>query len=70
MQTSFFFIDKTFFVLIINNIYLNKENISNGNELKILLYDEPNFLLLKIDDSRIIYRENKKDGITIMEIKE
>ena len=69
-KLPFAFIDKTYFILIINNIYLDKEDISVGNEIKILLNNEPNFLFLKIDNSRIIFRENKKDGITIVEIKE
>ena len=69
-KLPFAFIDKTYFILIINNIYLDKEDISFGNEIKILLKDNLNFILLKIDNSRIIYRENKKDGITIIEIKE
>ena len=67
-KLPFIFNDKTYYILIINNINLDKENISNGKELRILLKDKPK--ILKIDNSRIIYRENKKDGITIIEIKE
>ena len=69
-KLPFAFNDKTYFILIINNIYLDKEEISLDNEIKIILNDVNDKPKLKIDNSRIIYRENKKDGITIIEIKE
>ena len=38
--------------------------------MNIILSDVNDKPKLKIDNSRIIYRENKKIGITIIEIKE
>ena len=58
-KLPFVFIDKTYYVLIIQNLYLCKEDLCLGNELKIIIDNELNFVLLKIDNSRIIYREIK-----------
>ena len=55
------------FFLIINNICIKEEDTESGSDLQIIINNKKT--VLKIDNSRKIYRENKKDGITIIEIK-
>ena len=55
------------YLLIINNIFLKEEDIALGKEIKIIANNIET--ILTIDKSRIIHREDKKDGITIIEIK-
>ena len=59
-KLPFAFNDKTFLILIINNIYFDKEDISSGGKMNIILSDVNDKPKLKIDNSRIIYRENTK----------
>jgi hypothetical protein len=54
-------------LLIINNIHIKEKDTEFGNEIQIILNNVKS--VLKIDNSRKIYKENKKDGITILEIK-
>ena len=56
-----------FHFLIICNIFIRHEDTKLGKE--ILLFINNVKKVLKIDLSRNILRENKKDGITIIEIK-
>lgn len=55
------------YFLIISNIFIKEEDTVSGNEIHIFVNNIIN--ILKIDNSRKIIRENKKDGITIIEIK-
>ena len=54
-------------LLIIKNNFIREEDTLLGKEIKINVNNVKK--VLKIDKSRKIYRENKKDGITIIEIK-
>ena len=55
------------YFLIISNIFIKEEDTLPGNEIQIFVNNAKT--TLKIDNSRKIYRENKKDGITVLEIK-
>ena len=60
-----------YYILIINNKFLDKEDIVEGNAIKILPNERESFLLIKFDsNSREIYREEEDEGITIIEILE
>ena len=58
------------YILIINNIFLDKEDIAEENVLNILLNESNQSIHIKIDDSRQIYRDPNPEGITIIEILE
>ena len=55
------------YFLIISNVFIKEEDTTSGNEIQIFVNNVKN--ILKIDNSRKIYRENIKDGITVLEIK-
>ena len=57
-------------VLIINNLTIDKNGILLDKKIEIALNNYEKNLIIKIDDSREIYRQDKRDGITIIEIKE
>ena len=60
-----------FYILIINNKFVDNEDIADGNVIKILLNKSNCFLFIKFDsNSREIYREEDDEGITIIEIHE
>ena len=54
-------------LLIIINIFISEEYISLDKEIQIIVNNVKK--VIKNDNSRKIYRENKKDGITLIEIK-
>ena len=58
------------YILIINNIFLDKEDIAEENVLNIFINESNQSIYIKIDDSREIYRDPRPEGITIIEILE
>ena len=56
-------------VLITTNHVIKNYNINNNEKIKILVYDKKDFEYIKIDDSKLVFADDKLD-ITIIEIEE
>ncbi len=56
-------------VLITTNHVIKNYNINNNEKIKILVYDKKDFEYIKIDNSKLVFTDDKLD-ITIIEIEE
>ena len=56
-------------VLVTTSHVIKNTDINNKEKIKILMYDEKDFKYIKIDDSKLIFTDDKLD-ITIIEIEE
>ena len=56
-------------VLVTTNHVIKNSDIINNEKIKILVYDKKDFEYIKIDDSKLIFTDDKLD-ITIIEIQE
>ena len=68
LSKIFFFSDDYIPVIIISGQYYEEVNLLTGDEIAIFLKNKKN-ISITIDNSRTIYKDKEKYGITIVEIK-